>query len=95
LALPMLLASLVRVPLEMVMVASVGVMLGAYTKSKNSAVLATTIFIFFYFLLLTLARFLGWAWWLQWVIDAVIPVILSISIIAGALMMTQRTLEKD
>jgi hypothetical protein len=95
LALPMLIASLVRVPLEMVMVASVGVMLGAYTKSKNSAVLATTIFVFFYFLLLTLTRFLGWAWWLQWVIDAVIPVILSIGIIAGALMMTQRALEKD
>ena len=95
LALPMLLASLIRVPLEMVMVASIASMLGAYTKSKNSAVLATFIFTFFYFLLLFLSRFLGWSWWLQWVIDAVIPIVIPLAIIWGTLQMTIRAIEKD
>jgi len=95
LALPMLIASLVRVPLELVMVASIATMLGAYTKSRNSAILATTIFAFFYFLLLLLLRFLGWHWSVQWVIDAVLPIILPIGIIYGALMMTKRAIEND
>lgn len=92
---PMFVASLARVPLEMVMVASLGVMLGAYTKSKNSAFLATVIFTFFYFLLLNLSRSLGWEWYLQWIIDAVLPVALPALIIWGALMFTKRAIERD
>lgn len=95
LALPMLLASLVRVPLEMTMVACVATMLGAYTKSKSSAVTATLIFTFFYFLLLTLLRFIGWGWTWQWVIDALIPVVLPIAISFGALKMTLHVVEAD
>jgi len=95
LALPMLIASLVRVPLEMVMVACVASMLGAYSKSKSSAVTATLIFLFFYFLLLSLLRFIGWGWGLQWVIDALIPVLLPIGISFGALKMTLRVVESD
>lgn len=95
LALPMLIASLMRVPLEMVMVACVATMLGAYTKSKSSAVTATLIFLFFYFLLLILLRFVGWGWALQWVIDALIPVLLPIGISFGALKMTLRVVESD
>ncbi|MCU0479726.1 MAG: hypothetical protein MUE54_00780 [Anaerolineae bacterium] len=95
LALPMLLASLVRIPLEMVMVACVASMIGAYAKSKSSAVTSTLIFTFFYFLLLTLLRFIGWSWAFQWVVDAVIPVILPIAISFGALKMTLRVVESD
>lgn len=95
LSLPMLIASLVRVPLELVMVASIATMLGAYTKSRNSAILATTIFAFFYFLLLLLFRFLGWHWSVQWVIDAVLPIVLPIGIIYGSLRMTQKAIESD
>lgn len=95
LSLPMLIASLVRVPLELVMVASIATMLGAYTKSRNSAILATTIFAFFYFLLLLLLRFLGWHWTVQWVIDAVLPIILPIGIIYGSLMLTKKAIESD
>ncbi len=95
LSLPMLIASLVRVPLELVMVASIATMLGAYTKSRNSAVLATTIFAFFYFLLLLLIRFLGWHWSVQWVIDAVLPVVLPIGIIYASLRLTQKAIESD
>lgn len=95
LSLPMLIASLVRVPLELVMVASIATMLGAYTKSRNSTILATVIFAFFYFLLLLLLRFLGWHWSVQWVIDAVLPIILPIGIIYGTLIMTKRAIEND
>lgn len=95
LSLPMLIASLVRVPLELVMVASIATLLGAYTKSRHSTIIATTIFTFFYFLLLTLLRFLGWHWTVQWVIDAMMPVLLPIGIIAGALKLTEKAIEAD
>lgn len=95
LALPMHIASLMRVPLELIMVASLATMLGAYTKSRNSAILATIIIAFFYFLLLTLMRFFGWHWSIQWIIDAVLPIVLPIGIIYGALMMTKRAIESD
>lgn len=88
-------ASLVRLPLEMFMVATLGAMMGAATHTRSSAFLGTAVMVFFYFLLLNLARLLSLPWTLQLVVDAVLPVVLPIVITWLALRLTLHLVTRD
>lgn len=88
-------SSLLRLPLEMFMVASLGMMLGAGTHVRSSAFLATAVVVFFYFLLINLARLLDLNWPLQLFVDAVLPIILPIVITWFSVRMTMYLVLRD
>lgn len=88
-------ASIVRIPLELFMVASLGVMLGATVRIRNSAFMSGLVFLFFYFLLLNLPRLLPLSWPLQLVVDAVLPVVLPPIIAVGSLYFAEKQIASD
>lgn len=94
-AIIMFAASLIRVPLEMFMVASVGGMLGIYTRLRSTAFLGTAAFTFFYFLLLNLMRLLHLSWPVQIIVDSVLPVVLPLLIIYGSAKLAVHLVMRD
>lgn len=88
-------ATLIRLPFEMFMVASVAAMMGAITRLRNTAFSATVALMFFYFLLLSLARLLELSWQMQLVVDALLPVVLPILISIGAISLALRYVTRD
>jgi hypothetical protein len=90
-----LVASLVRLPLEMFMVSSLGVMMGSAVKLRTSAFVSTAGLAFFYFLLINLLRLVPMAWWLHLIVDSVLPVALPLIISYGAIKATIRLIKQD
>jgi hypothetical protein len=86
---------LLRLPLEMFMVAALAVMMGAMTRLRSTAFSATATLAFFYFLLLNLARFLDLSWQMQLLVDAILPVVLPILISFGAIFLARRAIITD
>jgi hypothetical protein len=90
-----LVASLVRLPLEMFMVSSLGVMMGSAVKLRTSAFVSTAGLAFFYFLLINLLRLVPMAWWLHLIVDSILPVVLPLIISYGAIKATIRLIKQD
>lgn len=86
---------IVRLPLEMFMVSTLAAMIGAMTRLRSSAYSATLALVFFYFLLLNLARFVEMSWQMQLFVDAILPIILPIVISFGAFTLACRTVTQD
>jgi hypothetical protein len=80
-----LIVSLLRLCLEPFMIGALGVMAGAALRVRSSAVVATSLMGFFYFLFMNLIRFLKIPWPLQFITELILPVILPIFLIWLAL----------
>ena len=85
-----LVVSLLRLVLEPFMIGALGVMAGAALRVRASAVVATGLIAFFYFISLNLMRFLKIPWPLQFIVEFVLPVALPLLIIWGSLKLADR-----
>lgn len=90
-----LLAALLRLPLEMFMVAGVAAMMSAATRTRSTAFLGTSVLVFFYFLLLNLPRLLSHPLPVQFVLEIVLPLLLPVMFGLAALWATLRMVERD
>jgi hypothetical protein len=90
-----LIVSLVRLLIEPVMIAAVGVMAGAALPVRATAVLTTIVIGFFYFLFINLARLLPLAWPLRFAVEFIIPVALPLLISWGAFNLARYLLTRD
>jgi hypothetical protein len=88
-------ATLLRLPLEMFMVASLGAMMGAATRLRSSAFVATASVVFFYFLLLNLPRLLPLSWSMEIIVNAVLPLILPVIVTGVALSITLYLIRRE
>lgn len=91
----MMASSLIRLPLEMFMVASVGTMMGAAVHNRSTALLSTLTLVFFYFLLINLARLLTLSWPMQLIVDSVLPILFPIVISWLAVRLTLHLVTRD
>jgi hypothetical protein len=80
-----LIVSLVRLLLEPFLIGALGVMAGAALRVRSSAVIATTIMAFFYFMLLNLLRIIPMPWPLQFIVEFVLPLGLPLLLIWASL----------
>jgi hypothetical protein len=85
-----LVVSLARLILEPFMIGALGVIAGAALRVRSSAVVATAVMAFFYFMAMNLIRFLKLPWPLQFSIEFVLPVALPLLIIWGSLKLAER-----
>ncbi|MEO8610226.1 MAG: hypothetical protein ABI690_20190 [Chloroflexota bacterium] len=85
-----LIVSLLRLILEPFMIGALGVMAGAGLRVRSSAVIATAIIAFFYFMGMNLIRFLKLPWPLQFGIEFILPIVLPLLIIWGSLKLAER-----
>jgi len=76
-----LIVSLLRLMLEPFMIGALGVMAGAALRVRSSAVVATALMGFFYFLFLNLLRFMRLPWPLQFVVEFVFPLVAPLLLI--------------
>jgi len=76
-----LIVSLLRLGLEPFMIGALGAMAGAALRIRSSAVVATSLMAFFYFLFINLVRFVKLPWPLQFTIEFILPVILPLLLI--------------
>lgn len=88
-------ASLLRIPLEVFMVASIGTLMGTYTRLRSTAFMAAMVLVFFYFLLVNLMRLVEMDWQMQIIVDAVIPLVLPIIITWVTISLTVQQIEQD
>lgn len=88
-------ASILRLALEPFMVATLGVMVGAMVPVRSSALVATLLLTFFYFLFMNLLRLLPLSLLMRVVVEAVLPVALPLLIIWGALNMAAKVMSRD
>jgi len=88
-------ASVIRIPLELFMVASLGTMMANYVRSRSIAFLLTASLVFFYFLLINLARLVPMDWPLQLLVDAALPLILPPIVSMGAIAFAVWQIEQD
>ncbi len=73
--------SILRLALEPFMIGMIGVAMGASLRNRASAIMATVITSFFYFLLLNLTRFIPMAWPFRFVIEFVLPLVAPLVVI--------------
>ncbi|HEX2622046.1 MAG TPA: hypothetical protein VHL11_17940 [Phototrophicaceae bacterium] len=85
-------ASIIRLPLEMFMAASVGHYIGVTTTGRSAAVVSTMTILIFYFVLVNLPRLITMSVLGQLFVDAALPLILPLMMIAGFMLMTEREL---
>lgn len=90
-----MLSSVVRIPLEMAMVAALGVTLAANTRLRNASFMATLVATFFYFLLLNMTRLLTLSWPLHLLVEAILPVLLPLVILVGCVVAAERKISDD
>jgi len=88
-------ASVIRIPLELFMVASLGTMMAAYIRSRSMAFLMTASLVFFYFLLINLVRFVPMPWTAQLFVDGVLPLLIPPLISLGAISFAVWQIERD
>jgi len=91
----MFISTLVRIPLEMIMAASVAASIGIATRVRSSAFLATAIFLFFYFLILNLMRLLSLNPLTQMFVDSILPIILPILLTWGSIRLSIHLITRD
>lgn len=87
-------ASLVRLPLEMFMVSALGIMNGTLIRWRSPAVTATLVLTFFYFVLLNMPRLLELSLGWQIVVDIVLPLVMPVVIATTAILIAVRFIEK-
>ncbi|MEQ8677077.1 MAG: hypothetical protein RLP44_14525 [Aggregatilineales bacterium] len=89
-----LIVSIVRLPLEMFMVAMLGTVIGTATRVRTPAIIATGVIVFFYFLLINLPRLLELSLPLQILVDIILPIAVPLVLIwlslRGTLYLLQR-----
>jgi hypothetical protein len=88
-------AAIIRVVLEPFMVASLGVLLGTALPVRTTAITSTLLLAFFYFLLINLVRLLELSYIMRIAVEAVLPVVLPLAIIWGALRLTEYIVSRD
>lgn len=88
-------ASILRLALEPFMIATLGVLIGAMVPVRSSALVATLLLTFFYFLFINLLRLLPLSLFTHVIVEAVLPVVLPLLIIWGALNMAARVMARD
>ena len=88
-------SSIVRIPLEVFMIGSIGTLMGTLIRSRSTAFLSTAVLVFFYFLLLNLLRVVDMPWTTQLFVDAVLPIVLPIIMIIGAIQFAVLQIEND
>jgi hypothetical protein len=76
-----LIVSLLRLVLEPFMIGALGVMCGAALRVRSSAVVATSLIAFFYFITTNMLRFLKIPWPLQFLVEFVVPVAVPLLLI--------------
>lgn len=91
----MFISSMVRLPLELFMAASLGAMMGTATHVRSSAFLGTMVLVFFYFLLLNLLRLLELSWPVQLFVDSILPLLLPVAITWVAMQLTLYLVLRD
>lgn len=91
----MLAACIIRLPLEMFMVGTLGVMMGSAARIKSNALLGTIVLCGFYFLLLNLARLIPMPWYGQLFVDVILPITLPLLISWGAIRSTEYLIDRD
>lgn len=90
-----LVVSLTRLILEPFMIGALGVMAGAALRVKSSAVVATALIAFFYFMGMNLLRFLKVPWPVQFVVEFILPLVLPLLIIWGSLKLAEHFITRD
>lgn len=85
---------LLRVPLEMLMVSSVGVLMGVTARKRQNAVSASIILIIFYFVMVNMLRFIEVGWLARLLLDVVVPSILPIIITGVCIEVAVKKLEQ-
>jgi hypothetical protein len=90
-----LVVSLARLFLEPVMIATVGAMIGAAVPVRSTALLSTTFFGFFYFLLMNMSRVVQMSWPLHYLVEFVLPIAVPLLLTAGAFRLTVYFLQRD
>lgn len=88
-------ACIIRIPLEIFMVASIGAMMGTYTRLRSTAYMSSAVLVFFYFLLINLMRLVDMSWQMHLVVEGVMPVILPLIIIWGAVSLAVKQIEAE
>ncbi|MBC8170420.1 MAG: hypothetical protein H7X77_02060 [Anaerolineae bacterium] len=81
--------SILRLPLEIFMAATIGHWIGANTTGRHAAAASTMLILLFYFILINLPRLLILSPMGQLFIDAALPLIAPITITAGLLRLTE------
>lgn len=84
--------SILRLPLEIFMAASIGHWIGSTTSGRNTAAASTMLILLFYFILINLPRLLVLSPVAQLFIDAILPLIAPVVISVGLLWLTEREL---
>ncbi|MBC8100284.1 MAG: hypothetical protein H7Y11_12630 [Armatimonadetes bacterium] len=84
--------SIVRLPLELFMVAVIGHFAGATTPGKNGAVITALGLVLFYFVLLNMPRLLILPLAPQFLVDALLPVIAPVVVSMSLLRLTESAL---
>lgn len=87
--------SILRMMIEPMMVALVGVAMGATFKTRAAGVVAMIICGGFYFLLVNLSRFIPVEWPLKFLLDFALPIVLPFVVMGGALWLARYLLERS
>lgn len=87
--------SLIRIPLEMFMTASLGLYIGMVTRGKGAAAASTIGMVGFYFLLINVVRVIPMGPWMRLLIDVVLPCLTALITTACLLWMTERELRAE
>ena len=91
----MFVSSLIRLPLEMFMVASIGALMGVITHVKSTAFLSSAVIVFFYFLILNLVRLLTLSWPVQLFVDSILPIVLPLVVMWFCIQLTIKLILSD
>lgn len=85
--------SIIRMLLEPIMVAMIGIAMGTALKTRSAATTATLICGGFYFLMINLVRLVNMSWPMRFIVDFVLPLTLPLAIMALMIWLTHRLVE--
>lgn len=88
-------ASILRLLLEPLMIGAVGILVGAVSDLKLTALMWTTLLGIAYFALVNLPRLAIMPWPVRLVVESILPVVLPVVIMVGALAIARNVLERD
>ncbi len=86
--------AIVRIPLEMAMTASIGTYIGVTTRGRSTAVITTLTILIFYFVLINAPRMIPMGVLGHLLVDAVLPLVMPLAIIALMLVITERAMRQ-
>lgn len=87
--------SLIRIPLEMIMTAALGLYIGTVTRGKGAAAASTIGSVGFYFLLVNIVRLIPMGPGMRFVVDALLPCVTAPLAAFALLLATERTLSAE